>query len=224
MSGLNCTENLWNSSQNVYLKSRKSWKGFREESKPRLSVIDMCGQQDNRTTLQFHIILWTFYEPVRFSQWTDWLRVRQPEFGSRQKEGLIKYFEAHLSNWHGGLLLSGNAIGEYSWPPDLVSFLRIRGDLPQFLHTHSECGALFLQLFYWAWIQPNLDKKNKTNMMFAWLISGGLWKTNEYIKNSGTLVRQRTIPTERPPLVGEVSANLTDRGCRVVSATNPHGR
>jgi hypothetical protein len=37
------------------------------------------------------------------------------------------------------------------------------------------------------------------------------------------LVRQRTIPTERPPLVGEVSANLADRGCRVVSATNPHG-
>jgi hypothetical protein len=25
--------------------------------------------------------------------------------------------------------------------------------------------------------------------------------------NSGTLIRQRTIPTERPPLVGEVSAN-----------------
>jgi hypothetical protein len=41
---------------------------------------------------------------------------------------------------------------------------------------------------------------------------------------SGALIRQRTIPTERPPLVGEVSANLADRGCRVVSATNPHGR
>jgi hypothetical protein len=38
------------------------------------------------------------------------------------------------------------------------------------------------------------------------------------------LVRQRTIPTERQPLVGEVSANLADSVCRVVSATNPHGR
>jgi hypothetical protein len=28
-------------------------------------------------------------------------------------------------------------------------------------------------------------------------------------KNSGALVRQRTIPTERPPLVGEVSANFS---------------
>jgi hypothetical protein len=37
------------------------------------------------------------------------------------------------------------------------------------------------------------------------------------------LVRQRTIPTERPSLVGVVP-NLADRGCRVVSATNPHGR
>jgi hypothetical protein len=42
--------------------------------------------------------------------------------------------------------------------------------------------------------------------------------------NSGALVGQQIIPTERPPLVDEVSANLADRGCRVVSATNPHGR
>jgi hypothetical protein len=39
-------------------------------------------------------------------------------------------------------------------------------------------------------------------------------KKNKYIQqtnktNSGTLVRQRTIPTERPPLVGEVSANFS---------------
>jgi hypothetical protein len=41
-----------------------------------------------------------------------------------------------------------------------------------------------------------------------------------YIKtklNSVVLVRKRTIPTERP-------ATLADRGCRVVSATDPHGR
>jgi hypothetical protein len=34
-------------------------------------------------------------------------------------------------------------------------------------------------------------------------------------------VRERTIPTERPPLVGEASA---ERGCHVVSVTNPYGR
>jgi hypothetical protein len=38
------------------------------------------------------------------------------------------------------------------------------------------------------------------------------------------LVRNQTIPTERPPYVGEVSANFADRVCRVVSATDPHGR
>jgi hypothetical protein len=42
--------------------------------------------------------------------------------------------------------------------------------------------------------------------------------------NSVALVRKRTIPTERPPLVGEVSANFADRGCHVVSATDHHGR
>jgi hypothetical protein len=34
-----------------------------------------------------------------------------------------------------------------------------------------------------------------------------------------------TIPTERLPLVGEVSANFfADRGCHVVSVTDPYGR
>jgi hypothetical protein len=42
--------------------------------------------------------------------------------------------------------------------------------------------------------------------------------------NSVVLVRQRTIPTERPPFVGEISANLADRGCRVVSSADPYGR
>jgi hypothetical protein len=43
--------------------------------------------------------------------------------------------------------------------------------------------------------------------------------------NSVASVRKRTIPTERPPLVSEVSANFfADRGCHVVSVTNPYGR
>ena len=43
--------------------------------------------------------------------------------------------------------------------------------------------------------------------------------------NSVALVRERTIPTERPPPVGEVSANfLRIEGCHVVSATSPRGR
>jgi hypothetical protein len=32
------------------------------------------------------------------------------------------------------------------------------------------------------------------------------------------------MPTERPPLVGEVVPNFADRWCRVVSTTDPHGR
>jgi hypothetical protein len=37
--------------------------------------------------------------------------------------------------------------------------------------------------------------------------------------NCVALVRKRTIPTERAPLVGEVSANFS-----VVSTMNPHDR
>jgi hypothetical protein len=32
----------------------------------------------------------------------------------------------------------------------------------------------------------------------------------EGIKNSVVLVRKRTIPTERPPLIGEISANFSE--------------
>jgi hypothetical protein len=42
--------------------------------------------------------------------------------------------------------------------------------------------------------------------------------------NSVTLVRERTMPTERLPLVGEVMPTFADRGCCVVSATDSHGR
>jgi hypothetical protein len=38
------------------------------------------------------------------------------------------------------------------------------------------------------------------------------------------LVRERTIPTERPPPDGEVITKFADRGCHVVSVTDPYGR
>jgi hypothetical protein len=38
------------------------------------------------------------------------------------------------------------------------------------------------------------------------------------------LIRSLTMPTERPPLVGEVSANFCRQGCRVVSAADPYVR
>jgi hypothetical protein len=45
-----------------------------------------------------------------------------------------------------------------------------------------------------------------------------------YIKNSVAWVRKRTIPAERPPLVGEISVNFFGWRCNVVSVTDPHDR
>jgi hypothetical protein len=42
--------------------------------------------------------------------------------------------------------------------------------------------------------------------------------------NSVALVRKLTIPTERRPLQAKLVPTLADRGCRVVSASYPHGR
>jgi hypothetical protein len=41
-------------------------------------------------------------------------------------------------------------------------------------------------------------------------------------RNFVALVRERTIPTERPKLVGEVSAKFADRERRVTSTTDPY--
>jgi hypothetical protein len=43
-------------------------------------------------------------------------------------------------------------------------------------------------------------------------------------RSSVAQVCDQTIPTERPPLVGEVSATFEDRGCKVVSVTDSYGR
>jgi hypothetical protein len=67
-------------------------------------------------------------------------------------------------------------------------------------------------------------------MKISKYVAAALYTLSEKIKmkflklNSVALVRKRTIPTERPPHVGEVSVNVADRGCCVVSATDPHGR
>jgi hypothetical protein len=50
-----------------------------------------------------------------------------------------------------------------------------------------------------------------------------LHTTKQTTTNSVVLVRERTIPTERSPLFGEVSSNFWGTGCLVVSATYPQG-
>jgi hypothetical protein len=50
----------------------------------------------------------------------------------------------------------------------------------------------------------------------------GSWQKCETKKNSVDWIREQTIPTERPPFVGEVSANFFRiEGCHVISATDP---
>ena len=55
-------------------------------------------------------------------------------------------------------------------------------------------------------ISDVLKRVMETNCDVEFL--GTDYKNETYILNSVALVRERTIPTERPPPVGEVSANL----------------
>jgi hypothetical protein len=60
--------------------------------------------------------------------------------------------------------------------------------------------------------------------VFVYEITCNTVSYSEGIKNAMALVRERTILTERPLLVGEVSAKFADRRCCLVCATDPHGR
>jgi hypothetical protein len=56
-----------------------------------------------------------------------------------------------------------------------------------------------------AHLVTKLSTSYTTGIFIAMLTRSYHWT----LKNSGALVRQRTIPTERPPLVGEVTANFS---------------
>jgi hypothetical protein len=49
------------------------------------------------------------------------------------------------------------------------------------------------------------------------------WSSSRITCDDVLIVCERTIPTERPPLVGEVVPTFACRGCRVVSVTDPQG-
>ena len=84
-----------------------------------------------------------------------------------------------------------------------------------------------------TWTGTGLNPSHWTDMPISNTLSHGIvrfvmsFDVRTWTKtlNSVALVRERTIPTERPPPVGEVSANfLRIEGCHVVSAMVPHSR
>jgi hypothetical protein len=86
----------------------------------------------------------------------------------------------------------------------------------------QEIHSLYIYIYIYKaivlWLLPNsfstilaflisdIKKKIKYTLKFACSTLSQL--TNPYNNNSMALVRERTIPTERPPLVGEVNANF----------------
>jgi hypothetical protein len=79
---------------------------------------------------------------------------------------------------------------------------------PNFTSLTKPDGIIFcvliLYLYMLCWLCDRKEKQTKANSV-AW-------------------VRERTIPTERLPLVDEVGTNfLRIEGCRVVSVTDPYG-
>jgi hypothetical protein len=69
---------------------------------------------------------------------------------------------------------------------------------------------------------PYLEYQHDTDTAINYRTASGSKSKLFFFSFSVALVRERTIPTERPPLVGEVSGNFCGyRGCRMVSAADP---
>jgi hypothetical protein len=75
---------------------------------------------------------------------------------------------------------------------------------------------------------PGIGHMNRFNtlasMKYILAVCMAWYKTELKKLISVTLVRERTRPTERQPLVCEVVPTFADRGCCVVSVTDSHGR
>jgi hypothetical protein len=65
------------------------------------------------------------------------------------------------------------------------------GPVPKYIRPHFQVGKYFIGCY----TEVNLDAASSTGLYYKQT-------------NSVTRVSERTIPTERPPLVGEVSANF----------------
>jgi hypothetical protein len=65
---------------------------------------------------------------------------------------------------------------------------------------------------------PTLSFLKNSDIQFSFILR--VLNTKLKKLNPVALESKRTIPTERPPLVGKVSANFM----RIESATDPHGR
>jgi hypothetical protein len=93
------------------------------------------------------------------------------------------------------------------------------------LNVVSLCDSppeILLQVNGIAFLNTKEQKCNQNHFMGVCLSSEILNTRKHKNKNSVTLVRQRTIATERPPLVSEVRANVCYRRGHVSSVTDPY--
>jgi hypothetical protein len=81
-----------------------------------------------------------------------------------------------------------------------------------------------VETIFWATLCQGPEYINLNVSYVSFDPSFPIHKKKQNKKNSMVWVRERTIPNERPPLVGEVIAKFADRGCHVVSVTDPYGR
>jgi hypothetical protein len=132
---------------------------------------------------------------THFVNWyNNWLQLLMRHFSLVQKE--------LTSLW----ILDGNVS-----PPAWISFT-----IHHYLAIYT--SSTLQQQFQ----HPKDYNQELISQLYIFLYDKHHWTYKK--KNSMVWVHQRTIPTERLPLVGEVITKFADRGCYVVSVTDPYGR
>jgi hypothetical protein len=101
---------------------------------------------------------------------------------------------------------------QYSGSESIVFSSHLAVNLPDLQLKSFKNLELNIKILNIHILCPSIHLKDGFAVFQNWMlrrITGYNRMTCRYIKKLRGLVRQRTIPNERPPLVGEVSANFT---------------
>jgi hypothetical protein len=139
--------------------------------------------------------------------WTsrDWncvcLRCFMKWRGKRPLQGRIHLTARRPAGWQRTLPSARNAQCPFYQSRDPGTHILTRTEIST-EKTFLECNKLITVLYKF------INHYQRTNFCSAVLTGNRMYSLCILLTNSVALVRERTIPTERPPFVGEVSANF----------------
>jgi hypothetical protein len=161
--------------------------------------------------------LWKLLDCWNYIQWYLPTLSKQYQFLIKLASGndAASYKRRHLKNdarkWVPGIILAvqgGRRVRATNWPPSLSLLCRKRVSLDVSETYGSPMGLLWVSAAYFRNASPPICSKIDWIFAIQEKERVEITKSFQLKQNSMVWVRERIIPTEGPPLVGEVIANF----------------